>query len=244
MYVGKDSHIDINKRHNDHYYPSNYNYQKINQILQNNLDRYTYQVLVWNVDSQERLNALEIQYIRQLNPKFNFTDGGEGVQGWRHSKETKQKMKKPKPSMQGKNHPFYNKHHTKETKQKISQINKALWKDSSSIFNSQEYRGKLSKNNARYWKGKKRTIECKNKISQTLSQKYNKTGFYRVSQEFDSSFKKGFRWTYSYYQNSKGKKLSSVNLETLKNKVLEQGLEWYILDKQKAKKSMREDNID
>lgn len=243
IYIGKDSSIDIHKRHNDHFYPSNYNYQKINQVLQNNPDRYIYQVLVWDVATQDRLNALEIQYIRHLNPKFNFTEGGEGVLGWRHSEEAKQKMRQPRPSIQGENHPFYNKHHTKETKEKLSQIGKALWEDPNSIFNSQEYRKKLSENNSRYWSGKKRTEKCKKKISQTLSQKYNKTGFYRVSQEYNKRYKKGFRWAYSYRQDNQKKKVSAMDLETLKNRVLEKQLEWRILDEEKSQKSLKEDQI-
>lgn len=244
MYIGKDSDIDNNKRHNDHLYPSNYSYQKINQVLQNNPNRYTYQILVFNVSTQDKLNALEIQYIRQLRPKFNFTEGGDGVQGWRHSEESKQKMRKPRPSIQGAKHPFYNKHHTKETKKKLSDINKSLWSNPDSVFNSQEYRQKLSKNNARYWSNKKRSLQCRDKISTTLSNKYNKTGFYRVSQEFNSAFKKGFRWTYHYNDNGKRKKISSVNLKELALKVTQQDLPWHIINRRQAQQSLKEDNID
>lgn len=89
VYVGKDSSIDKNVRHKSHLSPSRYNYQKINQILQNNIDRYSYHILAFDVDTEERLNALEIQYIRQLKPKFNFTEGGDGIKGWKHSEDTK-----------------------------------------------------------------------------------------------------------------------------------------------------------
>ena len=82
VYVGKDSNIDKNKRHIAHLAPSKYNEQPINRILQNNPDRYTYQVLVWRVEDENTLNALEIQYIRQLQPRFNFTDGGDGISGF------------------------------------------------------------------------------------------------------------------------------------------------------------------
>lgn len=75
VYVGKDTSIEKNKRHREHLYKSNYNKQAINCILQNNPNRYVYQVLIWNVKDQETLTALEIQNIRQLKPKFNFTDG-------------------------------------------------------------------------------------------------------------------------------------------------------------------------
>lgn len=91
-YVGKDSHIDVDRRHKQHHQPCMHHQQKINQILQNNPNRYTYQVLVWSVKDQDTLNALEIQNIRQLKPKFNYTDGGDGMLGFKHSEESKKKM--------------------------------------------------------------------------------------------------------------------------------------------------------
>ena len=78
VYVGKDSHIDTNNRKYDHQSPSKYEHQPFNRILQNNPNRYTYQVLVYDVADEQTLNALEIQYIRQLKPRFNFTEGGDG----------------------------------------------------------------------------------------------------------------------------------------------------------------------
>ena len=117
-YVGKDSHLDENKRHKDHHMLSNYNKQPFNRILQNNPNRYTYQTLVWNVKDQETLNALEIQYIRQLKPKFNFTDGGDGATGYKHNFESRQKMSE---STKGKKHPNYGKNLSKTTCLKISE---------------------------------------------------------------------------------------------------------------------------
>lgn len=92
VYIGKDSNIHKSSRHKQHLSRSQYNTQPFNRVLQNNPDRYTYQVLVWDVATQDRLNALEIQYIRQLQPKFNFTNGGDGTKGMKHSEETKKKI--------------------------------------------------------------------------------------------------------------------------------------------------------
>ena len=63
VYVGKDSNIDKNKRHRQHLAPSNYNAQPINRILQNNPDRYIYQVL-WEIGdcTDTHLNQMEIFY--------------------------------------------------------------------------------------------------------------------------------------------------------------------------------------
>ena len=113
VYVGKDSNIDKEKRNKAHFQSSRYNKQPINRILQNNPNRYTYQVLAWNVTDPDTLNALEIQYISLLKPKFNFTMGGDGVskgnespmKGKSHSEETKMKISETKKG----NSPAWNK---------------------------------------------------------------------------------------------------------------------------------------
>ena len=122
-YVGKDSHIDVNKRHKEHYRPSLYDRQPFNRILQKNPNRYTYQVLVWGVKNQETLNALEIQNIRQLKPKYNYTDGGDGSCGFKHSDETKKKMSKVH---KGENNSFFGRKHSEESKRKISKAKKGF----------------------------------------------------------------------------------------------------------------------
>lgn len=129
VYVGKDSSIEKNKRHREHMYKSNYNKQAINRILQNNPNRYTYQVLVWNVKDQETLNALEIQYIRQLKPKFNFTEGGDGKTGYVTPDETKRKISKSLTGLK----------HSEETKEKMRKSHKGF-------KHSEEAKKKISEN--------------------------------------------------------------------------------------------------
>lgn len=116
VYVGKDTSIEKNKRHREHLYKSNYNKQAINRILQNNPNRYTYQVLVWDVKDQETLTSLEIQNIRQLKPKFNFTDGGDGKTGYITSDETKKKISKSLTGLK----------HSEETKEKMRKAHKGF----------------------------------------------------------------------------------------------------------------------
>ena len=123
IYVGKDMRINTKRRHNEHYAPSRYDEQPINRILQNNPDRYTYQVLVWDVPDPITLNALEIQYISHLKPKFNFTNGGDGICGYAHTKDTKLKMSKAKKGKYlGYKHPFFGKKHSEESK-RLQSIN-------------------------------------------------------------------------------------------------------------------------
>ena len=106
-YIGKDSYIDKNQRHKDHLKPSKYNEQVFNRVLQKNPNRYKYKVIYecQNHLDEKDLNGLEIQYINALNPKFNFTDGGDGMVGFKHSEDTLKKMREnPSKGMLGKKH--------------------------------------------------------------------------------------------------------------------------------------------
>ena len=114
VYVGKDSNIDKNKRHRKHFSPSKYDVQPINRILQNNPDRYIYQIL-WEIDdcTDNHLNQMEIFYIKKYDPQFNFTEGGDGISGFKHSEESRKKISE---SLKGKK-PY---EMTEETKKKMS----------------------------------------------------------------------------------------------------------------------------
>ena len=99
VYIGKDSSINRSKRHLHHKKKSNYNKQPFNRVLQNNPDRYRYEVVCAGDYSPELLSILEINEIAEFKmlhngelPKFNFTEGGEGSTGYKHSEETKQKI--------------------------------------------------------------------------------------------------------------------------------------------------------
>lgn len=95
VYVGKDSQIHKNHRHNTHNAPSCYSHQKINRILQSNPNRYNYRILKkWKRGeyNPHLADALEIMYIRRYRPKFNYTAGGKGTLGFKMSEETKKKI--------------------------------------------------------------------------------------------------------------------------------------------------------
>ncbi|WP_458456089.1 NUMOD3 domain-containing DNA-binding protein [Methanobrevibacter sp.] len=114
VYIGKDSNIHKNERFKAHMRPSTYDAQPFNRALQNNPDRYKYEVLKsWDDDefSDDLASALEIIYIRRYNPKFNFTVGGEGLKGYVPSDETCRKISK---SLKGKTHSM-------KTRKKMSQ---------------------------------------------------------------------------------------------------------------------------
>ena len=129
-YIGKDSNIGKNKRDKRHKYPSGYDDQQINKVLQNNSERYEYFVLAKSNFSEEELNEMESQAIEIFKtyhydyPEksvFNFTKGGEGTIGWKHSEETKKKISE---ANKGEKNWIYGKKHSEETKLKMSESHK------------------------------------------------------------------------------------------------------------------------
>ena len=131
VYVGKDSSIDKNTRHKRHHFPSRYDDQVINRILQNNPNRYTYHILKQGDFDDKLLNALEIIYTRRYKPKYSFTIGGDGSRGYKHSPESKKKISdalmghevSPETREKLRNHNL-GKNHSKETREKLSKYRK------------------------------------------------------------------------------------------------------------------------
>lgn len=180
VYIGKDSYIDKQKRFKAHLSKHNYSAQKINQILQNNPNRYDYKILEKGNMSQKLLKAFEMCFIFKYNPKFNFTVGGEGSLGKKRKFSEAHKEKLSKKALGNKNH-----------------LGKCLSQPS------------------------------KNQISLTKSKQSNTTGYYRVYKNKTTRTKQGFIWVYRYPdEEGKRHKLSSINLDTLEEKVKQAGLLW------------------
>ena len=55
----------------------------------------------------------------------------------------------------------------------------------------------------------------------------NTSNYYRVHKKKRKKLRQGFTWVYVYPENNKRKRISSVDLETLKKKVQAKGLPWY-----------------
>lgn len=81
-------------------------------------------------------------------------------------------------------------------------------------------------------KNKKRSSEIKEKISLTVSNNNNTSGFYRVYKRKSKDCKQGFIYCYRYYDNDGNRKaITSTNIKKLEQKVKAQNLKWLKLDK-------------
>ena len=80
------------------------------------------------------------------------------------------------------------------------------------------------KNNPMY--NKQFTKEHRDRLSKGISKGKNTTGYYRVYKQKSNRYKQGFRYRYLYLKNGKQKAISSVDLDKLKQKVIDKGLTW------------------
>ena len=197
MYIGQSN--DIERRHRDHIRPSRYNEQVVNRVLQNNPERYELVIIKSRPGfSKEDRDILEKHYIEFYN---TFADDKfnftTGGDGGLFSEETRKKISE---ALKGENNPNYGKKNPELSKR-----------------NSQN----IGPNNPFY--GKHHSEETKRKMS--LSR--NSTGYRRVSLVICPDWKSGKKYRYRYYNDDGNRKeISSVNLEKLKEKVLEKGLPW------------------
>jgi group I intron endonuclease len=78
--------------------------------------------IIETCDSRAQLNEMEFHYIKQYNTKapngYNLTYGGDGMDGFKVTQETKDKISK---SMSGKNAYWHGRHHSNATKKKLSE---------------------------------------------------------------------------------------------------------------------------
>lgn len=107
--------------------------------------------------------------------------------------------------------------HTDETKKHLSEIKKGK---------------KIGRNS-------KQTLINKSKA-------VNPTGYFRVTIIPKLGTKQGFLWLYEFYDGDeeKYKRITSVSLKKLKEKVLAKGLDWLIVDENKAIKTCNKHNYD
>jgi len=137
MYVGKGSNerwkeIGENRR-------SDYFIRKINKIKSSGLELIFFK-LYENLNEEKSFEK-EVELINEINIKnpgilVNITDGGEGISGYKHTEETKQKLSEIN---RGENHPNFGKHLLKETKNKIGEKNRKNFSYIKNEFEKRKY---------------------------------------------------------------------------------------------------------
>lgn len=86
----------------------------------------------------------------------------------------------------------------------------------------------------------RKNIPCKQDQKIKTSKSLNSSGFFRVTMNNCSSCKQGFIWLYQYYVTGKQKHFQSTDLNKLKQKVLDKGLDWFVVDNHNALKTCME----
>lgn len=217
VYIGKDKHIWKNKRHKNHISPSRYKNQKINQILQNNPQRYRYEILIRGNYSNTFLNAFERIAIWYHTPKFNFTKGGDGVSVPRNlNKQTKSfvriiKAGKKNGKQVWKIH-YDNKVMGRSQDKEFLEtlIPKYFDQDGFLLYDFSETKKQISELLKKH--GNKQ-------MAITQSENHNSSGYRNVSI-------RGDRYIYRYHKNGVRKHIQAYSVHELKQKVQKEGLLW------------------
>lgn len=160
QYVGQTSNMKIRERR---WYSDSYQYagKYINAARKKyGVENFSTDILK-ECDTQEEANDLEKYYIIEFNTKvpngYNLTDGGEGVSGYKFTKEEREKLSKSHIGIQrGEKHPSFGKHRSDEAKKKMSEAKKGKKL-------SEEHKKKISDKE----KGKKLSDETKRKIGES-----------------------------------------------------------------------------
>ena len=197
-----------------------------NQHLQNSYNKYDIGAFCMGIIRycpKEQLDFWERYYIRLFdsdNPNKGYNKEGGGHKKKNVPLETRKRISK---SLKGHDVSL-------ETRKKISESQKGH-------DVSLETRKKMSEslkgpNNPNF--GKTLSLEERKNVSRSLTV----TGFYSVHKINEKKRKQGFTWGYVYKVDNKKKRIKSIDLLKLKNKVKAKGLPWGVIDNEKAQQSL------
>lgn len=147
-------------------------------IQKHGVDNFIWTILHDDITTIDFLNQLEIYYIGKYDTfenGYNLTLGGGGNLGVKLTEEIKQKISKAnkgnkfsKKTCKKMSETHKGKKHSDETRRKMSESNKGRVGPNKGKKFSEEHKRRISESN----KGKLRSVEVKNRISNTLKGRY------------------------------------------------------------------------
>lgn len=211
IYINKDGYYQVSSSKNKSY---------VGRLVHRLIFEEFYQIklpsnIIIHHDDGDKLNN-EIWNLIPMtfheHSKFHNTGEKSACYGKQKSEETKRKIALA----------HMGKTHTEETKKKISDKNKGR-------VITKKWRENISKG----MKGRKLSMDSLVKLSKTRN---NSLGLFRVHKTKCSTCKNKFRYTYVVGNHPNYiAQISSVNLLKLKQKVLENGFEWCVVNEDRAK---------
>ena len=129
---------------------------------QNNPDKYEYSVIEYNVpeDKLDEREMFWISFFDSYRNGYNLTEGGNSTRGYKHTEETRKKMREHHANVSGENGPMYGKKHSEETRKKMREHHADVSGENNPFYGNHSLAGK---NNPMY--GKKHSEETRKKMS-------------------------------------------------------------------------------
>lgn len=222
IYIGQSS--DLVRRKQAHYNKLNHNkhenYHLQKSWLKYGANNFSFKILKeCTIDELDNWEKWFIGCYQSYNPNYGYNHEYGGCKNKKLTKETKLRMSEVK---KGEKNPMYGKKLSEEHRQKL--INSITGEKNPNYGKplSDEVKRKLSEFNL----GKEIPEKTKRQISKTLGS----TGIYKVSKCNYKKYKQGYTWVYTYTENGKHKRITSVDLQKLEKKVKEKGLEWFVFE--------------
>lgn len=157
--------------------------------------------------------------------------------GRKHSEESKKKISENHADLSGKNHPMYGKKLPAKTLKKISEALKGYKHTPETVKKmSEAQKRRFSDKHNHPFYGKNHSLT--HRIN--LAESQNSSGILNVCKTRTDNCTQGFIWEYWYYEDGEQKYISAIDLLRLKEKVLNKGFEWIIINEELVKKSLEE----
>lgn len=252
VYIGRDSYIDKNNRKLYHMRAKGQKRQQIDKVLQKNPDRYEYFVIKKGEYSEEDLNTLEKHYIdfygtyrnhkrKGLNYGFNFTIGGDGSVGYKHSEETKERLRKINTIPEariikvGKINENQRWGIIYNGDKLVKSFNKKLLESLLEVFFDENRKILIDQDIAKQKMSEIVKKDGYDAVGRKKSKQQNNSGYFRVGKTTRNT------WRYRYHKGGREYDISAANLNLLEKKVKKNNLLWMIIDPENARKSREMD---